>query len=261
MSTGLCLGAHLANVNLVTRWAVDYNEYACKSLEQNHPQTEKCSDIGHGIQAKTGQMARWGADLGQLDPQECWLDFRSATLLAWNACMAGGIAAWASVAWVGAGSRARCFWAGNAEGCTSSTDVIAPLCMACKPGAGVVAAMAYRGGREGLRFAVIVFYRQVTIATPRAGPESVQKAPMCAHVISGFEISENMQSGNDDSTVSVEDDVCLDSEGSEDQRIENSPKIVSNRGLGQKALEFERAPHNRGGLKGWPLPASQVAPG
>ncbi|KAM2126610.1 hypothetical protein ACFX1R_006607 [Malus domestica] len=239
MSTGLCLGAHLANVNLVTRWAVDYNEYACKSLEQNHPQTEKCSDIGHGIQAKTGQMARWGADLGQLDPQECWLDFRSATLLAWNACMAGGIAAWASVAWVGAGSRARCFWAGNAEGCTSSTDVIAPLCMACKPGAGVVAAMAYRGGREGLRFA----------------------APMCAHVISGFEISENMQSGNDDSTVSVEDDVCLDSEGSENQRIENSPKIVSNRGLGQKALEFERAPHNRGGLKGWPLPASQVAPG
>ncbi|XP_048425983.1 DNA (cytosine-5)-methyltransferase CMT3 isoform X2 [Pyrus x bretschneideri] len=40
MSTGLCLGAHLANVNLVTRWAVDYNEYACKSLEQNHPETE-----------------------------------------------------------------------------------------------------------------------------------------------------------------------------------------------------------------------------
>ncbi|RXH85297.1 hypothetical protein DVH24_042065 [Malus domestica] len=53
----------------------------------------------------------------------------------------------------------------------------------------------------------------------------------------------------------------LQPKGSEDQRIENSPKIVSNRGLGQKALEFERAPHNRGGLKGWPLPASQVAPG
>ena len=35
---------------------------------------------------------------------------------------------------------------------------------------------------------------------------------MCSHVISGFEISENMQSGSDDSTISVEDDVCLDSE-------------------------------------------------
>ncbi|CAN6558877.1 unnamed protein product [Malus baccata var. baccata] len=42
MSTGLCLGAHLANVNLVTRWAVDYNKYACKSLAQNHPETEVC---------------------------------------------------------------------------------------------------------------------------------------------------------------------------------------------------------------------------
>ncbi|BBH04326.1 chromomethylase 3 [Prunus dulcis] len=40
MSTGLCLGAQLSNVNLVTRWAVDVNEYACQSLKLNHPETE-----------------------------------------------------------------------------------------------------------------------------------------------------------------------------------------------------------------------------
>ncbi|XP_058108507.1 DNA (cytosine-5)-methyltransferase CMT3-like [Magnolia sinica] len=40
MSTGLCLGANLAGVNLVTRWAVDLNEFACKSLKHNHPETE-----------------------------------------------------------------------------------------------------------------------------------------------------------------------------------------------------------------------------
>ncbi|KAK9935518.1 hypothetical protein M0R45_022619 [Rubus argutus] len=40
MSTGLCLGANLSNVNLVTRWAVDLNEHALKSLKLNHPETE-----------------------------------------------------------------------------------------------------------------------------------------------------------------------------------------------------------------------------
>ncbi|KAL8248377.1 hypothetical protein R6Q59_005245 [Mikania micrantha] len=40
MSTGLCLGANIANVNLVTRWAVDLNTYACESLKLNHPETE-----------------------------------------------------------------------------------------------------------------------------------------------------------------------------------------------------------------------------
>ncbi|KAM0058993.1 putative DNA (cytosine-5-)-methyltransferase [Helianthus debilis subsp. tardiflorus] len=40
MSTGLCLGANMANVNLVTRWAVDLNKYACESLKLNHPETE-----------------------------------------------------------------------------------------------------------------------------------------------------------------------------------------------------------------------------
>ncbi|KAK9052038.1 hypothetical protein SSX86_028666 [Deinandra increscens subsp. villosa] len=40
MSTGLCLGANMADVNLVTRWAVDFNKYACESLKLNHPETE-----------------------------------------------------------------------------------------------------------------------------------------------------------------------------------------------------------------------------
>lgn len=39
MSTGLCLGAKLSSVNLVTKWAVDYNSSACESLKLNHPET------------------------------------------------------------------------------------------------------------------------------------------------------------------------------------------------------------------------------
>ncbi|PON67069.1 C-5 cytosine methyltransferase [Trema orientale] len=40
MSTGLCVGASLTGVKLVTRWAVDFNSHACKSLKLNHPETE-----------------------------------------------------------------------------------------------------------------------------------------------------------------------------------------------------------------------------
>ncbi|OMP02903.1 hypothetical protein COLO4_10748 [Corchorus olitorius] len=40
MSTGLCLGANMAGLKLVTRWAVDLNKYACDSLRWNHPETE-----------------------------------------------------------------------------------------------------------------------------------------------------------------------------------------------------------------------------
>ncbi|KAL4340831.1 hypothetical protein GQ457_08G034730 [Hibiscus cannabinus] len=39
MSTGLCLGANMAGLKLVTRWAVDINKYACESLQWNHPET------------------------------------------------------------------------------------------------------------------------------------------------------------------------------------------------------------------------------
>ncbi|KAM0895486.1 hypothetical protein ACQ4PT_023767 [Festuca glaucescens] len=40
MSTGLCLGAALAGVKLETRWAVDFNKFACESLKYNHPNTQ-----------------------------------------------------------------------------------------------------------------------------------------------------------------------------------------------------------------------------
>ncbi|XP_026444437.1 putative DNA (cytosine-5)-methyltransferase CMT1 isoform X2 [Papaver somniferum] len=40
MSTGLCMGAAASNVNLVTRWAVDFDKDACESLRYNHPETE-----------------------------------------------------------------------------------------------------------------------------------------------------------------------------------------------------------------------------
>ncbi|KAG0575322.1 hypothetical protein KC19_VG336600 [Ceratodon purpureus] len=39
MSTGMCLGMNLAGKNLVTKWAVDLNEYACISLKNNHLET------------------------------------------------------------------------------------------------------------------------------------------------------------------------------------------------------------------------------
>lgn len=40
MSTGLCLGANLSGLNLVTKWAVDLNKHACESLRLNHPETQ-----------------------------------------------------------------------------------------------------------------------------------------------------------------------------------------------------------------------------
>nr|AGL07780.1 chromomethylase [Phalaenopsis aphrodite subsp. formosana] len=49
MSTGLCQGANLAGVNLLTTWAVDLNSFACQSLSLNHPKTkvrnEKAEDF------------------------------------------------------------------------------------------------------------------------------------------------------------------------------------------------------------------------
>ncbi|XP_008448610.2 DNA (cytosine-5)-methyltransferase CMT2 [Cucumis melo] len=39
MSTGLCLGAKLSSVDLISRWAVDNHMSACESLRLNHPET------------------------------------------------------------------------------------------------------------------------------------------------------------------------------------------------------------------------------
>ncbi|RXH85296.1 hypothetical protein DVH24_042064 [Malus domestica] len=71
-----------------------------------------------------------------------------------------------------------------------------------------------------------------------SGQPRQHQAPMCAHVISGFEISENMQSGNDDSTVSVEDDVCLDSEVYSQLSNGVEPQFDFLKGLGLSALLF-----------------------
>ncbi|XP_059646442.1 putative DNA (cytosine-5)-methyltransferase CMT1 [Cornus florida] len=40
MSTGLCFGASISGLKLITRWAVDINSHACESLRINHPETE-----------------------------------------------------------------------------------------------------------------------------------------------------------------------------------------------------------------------------
>ncbi|KAJ3672590.1 hypothetical protein LUZ60_007311 [Juncus effusus] len=40
MSTGLCYGAQIGGLNLVTKWAIDFDAIACKSLKQNHPNVE-----------------------------------------------------------------------------------------------------------------------------------------------------------------------------------------------------------------------------
>ncbi|KAG0476467.1 hypothetical protein HPP92_013308 [Vanilla planifolia] len=49
MSTGLCQGACIAGLNLQTTWAVDYNTFACQSLQLNHPKAkvrnEKAEDF------------------------------------------------------------------------------------------------------------------------------------------------------------------------------------------------------------------------
>ncbi|KAJ8774118.1 hypothetical protein K2173_009549 [Erythroxylum novogranatense] len=39
MSTGLCFGAKVSSVDLVTRWALDSDKSACESLKLNHPET------------------------------------------------------------------------------------------------------------------------------------------------------------------------------------------------------------------------------
>ncbi|KAH6767896.1 hypothetical protein C2S52_018879 [Perilla frutescens var. hirtella] len=40
MSTGLSIGASLLGETVVTKWAVDFNSFACESLKFNHPETE-----------------------------------------------------------------------------------------------------------------------------------------------------------------------------------------------------------------------------
>ncbi|CAJ2646712.1 unnamed protein product [Trifolium pratense] len=49
MSTGLCFGASISGVKLVTRWAVDINKYACESLKLNHPETKVINEAAENF--------------------------------------------------------------------------------------------------------------------------------------------------------------------------------------------------------------------
>ncbi|PIA25515.1 hypothetical protein AQUCO_11200022v1 [Aquilegia coerulea] len=44
MSTGLCLGAAIDGVNLITRWSVDIDKNACQNIGHNHPETKTNSN-------------------------------------------------------------------------------------------------------------------------------------------------------------------------------------------------------------------------
>ncbi|XP_059306579.1 DNA (cytosine-5)-methyltransferase CMT2-like [Lycium ferocissimum] len=56
MSMGLCLGTKLSGLNLVTKWAVDFNRSACDSLKLNHPQTHVRNE---GVEDFLELMKRW----------------------------------------------------------------------------------------------------------------------------------------------------------------------------------------------------------
>ncbi|XP_054820635.1 DNA (cytosine-5)-methyltransferase CMT3 isoform X1 [Prosopis cineraria] len=49
MSTGLCLGGVLSGLNIVTKWAVDLNKYACQALKINHPETEVRNEMAENF--------------------------------------------------------------------------------------------------------------------------------------------------------------------------------------------------------------------
>ncbi|XP_069143812.1 DNA (cytosine-5)-methyltransferase CMT2 isoform X2 [Solanum lycopersicum] len=56
MSMGLCLGTKLSGLNLVTKWAVDFNKAACDSLKLNHPQTHVRNE---GVENFLELLKRW----------------------------------------------------------------------------------------------------------------------------------------------------------------------------------------------------------
>ncbi|XP_021714306.1 DNA (cytosine-5)-methyltransferase 1-like [Chenopodium quinoa] len=63
MSTGLCLGATLAGVKLVNRWAVDLNPYACESLSKNHPETKVRNEMAENFLALLKEWEKLCNDL------------------------------------------------------------------------------------------------------------------------------------------------------------------------------------------------------
>ncbi|XVE57340.1 hypothetical protein DITRI_Ditri04bG0083200 [Diplodiscus trichospermus] len=66
MSTGLCLGAKASCIDLMTKWAVDSDKSACKSLKLNHPEThvwnEAADDFLHLLKEWKKLCDRYAVD-------------------------------------------------------------------------------------------------------------------------------------------------------------------------------------------------------
>ncbi|KAK8582727.1 hypothetical protein V6N13_069499 [Hibiscus sabdariffa] len=70
MSTGLCMGASLAGVKLVTRWAVDINSFACKSLQWNHPETKVRNEAAEDFLSLLKEWEKLCKKFSLLDPKK-----------------------------------------------------------------------------------------------------------------------------------------------------------------------------------------------
>ncbi|XP_074304516.1 DNA (cytosine-5)-methyltransferase CMT2-like isoform X2 [Silene latifolia] len=68
MSTGLCLGAKLSGIHLVTKWALDINKSACESLRLNHPnaqiRNEPAEDFLHLLKEWDKLCKRYAGEAG-----------------------------------------------------------------------------------------------------------------------------------------------------------------------------------------------------
>ncbi|KAK8625380.1 hypothetical protein V6N13_090253 [Hibiscus sabdariffa] len=70
MSTGLCMGASLAGIKLVTRWAVDINSFACKSLQWNHPETKVRNEAAEDFLSLLKEWEKLCKKFSLLDPKK-----------------------------------------------------------------------------------------------------------------------------------------------------------------------------------------------
>ncbi|XP_022157356.1 DNA (cytosine-5)-methyltransferase CMT3 [Momordica charantia] len=77
MSTGLCLGANLSGLNLVTKWAVDLNQYACESLKFNHPETEVRNEMAEDFLSLLKEweaLCKYFSLVKSKEPQQKYID-------------------------------------------------------------------------------------------------------------------------------------------------------------------------------------------
>ncbi|GAV63981.1 DNA_methylase domain-containing protein/Chromo domain-containing protein/BAH domain-containing protein [Cephalotus follicularis] len=80
MSTGLCMGATLSGVKVVTRWAVDINSYACQSLKLNHPETEVRNEAAEDFLSlikEWTKLCKYFLLIGSENLRENWFNFTS----------------------------------------------------------------------------------------------------------------------------------------------------------------------------------------